>query len=99
MPEPRKIVENEVVNLDYKTFQHTEFRRCKLVYAGGRMPILVDNRFVDCEWLFVGEAQNTVEFLKALAGAGEGFEDLVRRTFFPEPEPVPVHSVRRFGAV
>lgn len=75
-----KLVENQIVKLDFGSFQHTEFRRCKLVYAGGRPPLLVDNNFVDCEWVFVGEAQNTVEFLKALVRAGGGFEELVGRT-------------------
>jgi hypothetical protein len=84
MNKAAKIVENEIVRLDFGTFQQTEFRNCKLVYAGGRPPIMVQNNFVDCEWVFVGEAQNTVDFLKALARSGGGFDDLVRRTMFGE---------------
>ena len=78
-----KTVENEVVRIDYGVFQNTEFRNCKLVYAGGRPPIMVQNRFVDCEWIFMGEAQNTVDLLKGLAASGGGLEQMVRRTIFP----------------
>jgi hypothetical protein len=77
-----KAVENEVVRIDYGVFQNTEFRNCKLVYAGGRPPIMVQNRFIDCEWVFMGEAQNTVDLLKGLADSGGGLEDMVRRTIF-----------------
>jgi hypothetical protein len=85
MPKSEKVVENEIVKLDYGTFQNTEFRRCKLVYAGGRPPLMAGNRFLECEWVFVGEAQNTVEFLKALARSGGGFHELVSRTLFGSP--------------
>jgi hypothetical protein len=82
MSQSTKTVENEVVRIDYGVFQNTEFRNCKLVYAGGRPPIMVANRFIDCEWVFTGEAQNTIDLLKGLANSGGGLEDLVRRTLF-----------------
>jgi hypothetical protein len=82
MSKAQKLLENQIVQLDFGTFQHTEFRNCKLVYAGGRPPLMVNNSFVDCEWVFVSEAQNTVSFLKMLASSGGGFEALVKRTLF-----------------
>lgn len=82
MSKQPKIVENQIVQLDFGTFQNTEFRHCKLVYAGGRPPLMVNNAFVECEWVFVSEAQNTVAFLKMLAASGGGFEALVKRTLF-----------------
>jgi hypothetical protein len=82
MSQLTKTVENEVVRIDYGVFQNTEFRNCKLVYSGGRPPIMVQNRFIDCEWVFVGEAQNTIDLLKGLACSGGGLEELVRRTLF-----------------
>lgn len=77
-----KTIENEIVRIDYGVFQNTEFRNCKLVYAGGRPPILVQNRFIDCEWVFTGEAQNTIDLLKGLASSGGRLEEMVRRTLF-----------------
>jgi len=69
---PRKVVENEVVYLDYGDFRETDFRNCKLIYKGGRPPNLINNNFHACEWIFEGDAGNTVAFLRALAAPGAG---------------------------
>lgn len=77
-----KIVENEIVKLDYGDFRDTEFRNCKMVFSGGRPPTLVNNGFINCEWIFEGQAQNTLVFLKGMCETGSGFQDLIRITLF-----------------
>jgi hypothetical protein len=63
----QKTVEDQVVILDYNRYENTVFRRCKIVYRGGGVPILHNNTFESCEWIFENEALNTVMFLSAIA--------------------------------
>ena len=77
-----KTIEGEIVKLDYADFRDTEFKNCKMIYAGGRPPTLVNNGFTNCEWISEGEAQNTVLFLKSMYDSGGGFEKLIKVTIF-----------------
>lgn len=77
-----KTIEGEIVKLDYGEFRNTIFKNCKMIYAGGRPPTLVNNDFLNCEWIFEGEAQNTVLFLKTMYESGGGFEKLIKVTIF-----------------
>jgi len=70
MTNQKTVVRGETVILDYKTLSDTRYENCRLVYRGGRPPSLVNNDFIDCEWLFENEAANTVAFLKALYTGG-----------------------------
>jgi hypothetical protein len=71
---PKETVENKVIFLDYATLQNKRLLNCKLVYTGGRPPILNDNEFVECEFIFEGPALNTANFMRALAhGVGKEF--------------------------
>ncbi|WP_139218705.1 hypothetical protein [Roseivivax halotolerans] len=71
----KRTVKGDVVVLDYADLRNTRYERCKMIYRGGRPPTLVNNDFVECEWIFENEAQNTLRFLKALVEGGG--EDLV----------------------
>jgi hypothetical protein len=77
-----KTINGQIVKLDYGEFHDTKFINCKMTYGGGRPPTLVGNSFKDCEWIFEGEAQNTVLFLKAMYDSGGGFQDIVKGTIF-----------------
>lgn len=70
----KETIKNRAIVLDYSEHRSTRFERCKLIYRGGQPPILIDNDFIECTWLFENEAQNTLEFLRGLAkGGGEDF--------------------------
>ena len=61
---------HETVALDGETFEDCEFRSCRLVYAGGELPVLSGCRFDDCEWKFEGAAQRTLGHMKLVWAAG-----------------------------
>jgi len=46
------------------------FSRCKLVYAGGTLPMLVNNSYKDCQWAFDGPAARTIQFMGLLYTGG-----------------------------
>lgn len=60
----------ETVLLDGETFDGCEFKRCRMVYAGGEVPVFEGCRFEDCDWRFEGAAGRTLEHLKVVWGAG-----------------------------
>jgi len=60
----------ETVQLDGESFADCEFKKCRMVYAGGENPTFINCRFEDCDWRFEGAAGRTLEHLKAVWGAG-----------------------------
>lgn len=69
-----------IVKLDYGKFENTTFKECKLIYEGGRPPVMVNCAFIDSEFIFEGPALNTVGFMAAIArGGGEGAELIVHQ--------------------
>jgi len=61
---------HETVRLDGESFSDCEFKKCRMVYAGGSPPVFRDCRFDDCEWRFEGAASDTLEYLKVVWNAG-----------------------------
>jgi hypothetical protein len=61
---------HETVALDGEAFADCEFRKCRLVYAGGEPPSFTDCRFDQCDWRFEGPAARTLEHLKVVWAAG-----------------------------
>ena len=84
MSAPKNLKQNEIVILDYGTFENIRFENCELVYRGGRPPELVNNDFFNCKWTFDGEAANTAAFMKALYQGGG--RNLVLRTIGAKDE-------------
>lgn len=84
----RNLIENEVVELDYKSFDGTEFRKCTLVYKGGLPPRLKDCSLIECQWVFEGPALNTVMFMRKLANSpkSEGLKEFVLTQMLGLPE-------------
>lgn len=64
------IFNHETVALDGEAFDGCEFRKCRLVYSGGKPPVFRDCRFDDCDWRFEDAAANTLAHLKAVWAAG-----------------------------
>ncbi|MEQ8340075.1 MAG: hypothetical protein RID15_13860 [Marinovum algicola] len=75
----RTEVTGEVVKLDYARLSNTKFFQCKLVYEGGRPPMMENCDFIECEFILEGAARNTQAFLTLLANSGA--EDLVVHGF------------------
>ena len=68
-------VEDDVVHLDYRTFQDVVFKNCKLVYSGGQPPGLKNVSIIDSEFVFEAAAINTLKMLQIIAHGGDA--DLV----------------------
>lgn len=66
----RPEIKDQIVQLDYQTLQDTIYRECKLVFKGGRPPIMTGCDFIDCEFILEGEAMNTLFFLGSIAHSG-----------------------------
>tara|TARA_R110002124_G_scaffold30983_1_gene105600 strand:- start:578 stop:853 length:276 start_codon:yes stop_codon:yes gene_type:complete len=70
-------VRDQTVRMDYQTFERKSFIDCKLVYAGGDPPTLIDCDFIQCSWTFEGPALNTARFMAAMSQSSEGGKDLI----------------------
>jgi hypothetical protein len=68
----RTEVRGELVRLDYSVLRDTNFVECKLIYGGGRPPILQNCDFIDSEFILEGHAQATAHFLAILGRSGAG---------------------------
>lgn len=73
----KQVVTNEIIKLDYGTFENMAFRSCKLIFEGGRPPSIVGCEFDRCEFIFEGPALNTLSFLAGVARGGGGGAELV----------------------
>jgi hypothetical protein len=61
---------HETITLDGESYADCEFRACRLVYSGGKLPSFSDCRFDDCEWKFDAAAARTLAHLKLVWGLG-----------------------------
>lgn len=68
----RTVVRGDVVKLDYAVLRDTQFVNCKLVYGGGRPPIMTGCDFIDSEFILEGPAEATAYYLHILANSGAG---------------------------
>jgi hypothetical protein len=75
-PPPKQEVGGQVVILDYAELTNVRFFQCKLVYRGGRPPIINNVIFDHCEFIFEGPALSTAQFLHTMA-ISEGGKALV----------------------
>ena len=64
------IFNHETVNLDGEEFYDCEFRECRMVYAGGSVPVFDSCRFDDCEWKFDDAAGRTLAAMKLVWAVG-----------------------------
>jgi len=64
------IFNHETVVLDGESFADCEFRACRMVYSGGKLPDFRDCRFDDCDWKFDDAAARTLGHLKLIWAAG-----------------------------
>jgi len=68
---PRGAIYNhETVALDGKSFEQCEFRKCRLVYAGGTLPSFTECRFDACDWKYDEAAARTLAYLRLVWEVG-----------------------------
>ena len=66
----------ESIVIDGQVFNGCTLERCVLVYEGGTLPSMTNNRLVDCSWVFTGAAARTIQMLGALRNGG--MDEVVR---------------------
>lgn len=73
---------NSTVRLDNNEYFKCVFDKCVIEYAG-EGPISLDScSFNSCEWVLVGYARNTLQFLSSMYhGMGEFGQHMVEATF------------------
>ena len=64
------IYNHETVSLDGETFSDCEFRDCRMIYAGGELPVFDGCTFVDCDWKYEAAAARTLAYLKLVWNVG-----------------------------
>lgn len=74
---PSKVIEEQIVEIDYRTFEDITFRRCIIVFKGGEPPTLRNVAFDECSWSFDAAARNTIELLRLLVDSGEDAKKVV----------------------
>lgn len=75
----KEIFEDKSILLDGEHFEACTFTRCKLIFEGGMPPVLVQNNFNECMWVFDGAALRTIAFMSALYRGGA--KELIEATF------------------
>lgn len=63
--------------IDDNIFRDCAFRRCRLIYRGGKPPVIERCTIIDTEFAFEGAASRTVQFLSSLAKSTEGGDEFV----------------------
>lgn len=66
----RPEITGDIIKLDYATLRDTKYVDCKLIFAGGRPPVMQNCDFIECEFILEGPAQSTLHFLESLAHSG-----------------------------
>jgi hypothetical protein len=73
------IFENTTTALDNQEFHSCTFRNCRLVYSGGKPPVLDTCSFEDVSLIFAASAGETLNFMRAMYH--RGFQNLIDTTF------------------
>ena len=86
-----KLITDENVFVDQNEYINCVFERCRIIFTGKGPARFSGCRFILCEWVFDGAAEETIQYLAALYnGMGTGGADLVEGVF---------ESIRKGGAV
>jgi hypothetical protein len=70
--------ENTTIALDNQEFHSCTFRTCRLVYSGGKPPVLEACSFDGFSLIFAASAGDTLNFMRAMYH--RGFENLIDTT-------------------
>ena len=70
------------VRIDNQTFEGCIFQNCIIEYAAEGPISLSGCSFNECQWVFVGSAQNTLNFMQVMYhGMGEFGQQMIEATF------------------
>lgn len=77
-----KQISDENVYVDQNEYVHCLFIRCRIIFTG-RGPARFERcTFDQCDWVFDGAAEETIQYLAALYnGLGSGGQDMVEGIF------------------
>jgi hypothetical protein len=70
--------ENKTIALDGQEFHSCRFRNCRLVYSGGKPPVLDTCAFDDVCLILAAAAGDTLNFMRAMYH--RGFQNLIDTT-------------------
>lgn len=74
--------ENARITLDNMHYEKCKFNNCTIEFSGIGKLGLIDCDFNNCEWVFVGPAQNTLAFLGTMYHSfGDFGEKMIEATF------------------
>ncbi len=71
--------EAQTLTIDGHVYRNCTFNRCMLTYAGGELPVMVDNSINNCQWNFDGHAARTIQFMAGLYQGG--MREVIEQTF------------------
>jgi hypothetical protein len=83
---------NAIVHLDGHSYRSCRFERCRLVYAGGELPSMIDCTFEGCSWRLAGAAARTLRLMRAMVGHGGATRAQVARSLSLTTPPSDVAS-------
>jgi len=70
------------VRLDNSRYESCIFKNCIIEYGGEGEVALVGNEFLNCQWVFVGCAQNTLNFMQTMYHSMGPFgKEMIEGTF------------------
>ncbi|MDC9727999.1 MAG: hypothetical protein PSN04_01560 [Methyloprofundus sp.] len=70
------------VSLDNQSYEKCIFTNCTIEYAGTGPISLSGCSFNNCQWLFTGDAQNTLNFMQVMYHQMGGFgKSMIEATF------------------
>jgi len=76
----KKTFSNETLNVDGNDYNQCTFRTCRLVYAGGPLPVFKDFNFDNCSFELKDAADRTIAFLNSV-GQIQGGAAMVKGLF------------------
>jgi hypothetical protein len=85
---------NAIVHVDGHAYRSCRFEQCRLVYAGGDLPSMIDCTFEGCSWRLVGAAGRTLRLLQAMIARGGATRAQVERSLGLTASPDPASRAR-----
>ena len=76
----KKLVENKLLETDYRKFEYLDFVDCRFTFKGGEPPSFKQCSFTNCEWIFEGPARNALNLLRSF-GETEEAQRMIVNTF------------------
>jgi|SRR5689334_2185108 hypothetical protein len=73
---------DENIHIDEDEYQFCRFQNCRIIFSGNGPARFSNCKFDECQWVFDGAAEETIQYLAALySGLGAGGRALVEGVF------------------